>query len=103
VTRKIKGPHEEADTAATSLRHESFENVEKFVYMGTTLTNQNDIHDEIKSRLNSGNAYYNLVQNVLSSRLFSKNLEVKMYKTKMLPVFCTGVRLGLSHLGKNID
>jgi hypothetical protein len=51
------------------IANELFENVAKFKYLEMTLTNQNDICDEIKNRLNSGNACYHSVQNLLSSRL----------------------------------
>jgi hypothetical protein len=51
------------------IANESFEKMEKFKYLGATLTNQNGIRDEIKNRLNSGNACYHSVQNFLSSRL----------------------------------
>ena len=50
----------------------SIERVEEFRYLGTTLTNQNSIQEEIKSRLKVGNACYYSVQNLLSSRLLSK-------------------------------
>jgi hypothetical protein len=57
----------------------SFEKVEEFRYLGTTLTNQNSIQEEGKSRLKSGNACYYSVQNLLSSRLLSKNLKIKIH------------------------
>jgi hypothetical protein len=59
--------------------NELFENLAKFTYLGMTLTNQNGIHDEIKSRLNSGNACYHSFQNLSFSWLC-----------------CMAVKLGLS-------
>ena len=64
----------------------TFERVEDFKHLGTTLTNQNSIPEEIKSRLRSGNACYHSVQNLLSSRLLSKNLKIML--------FCIDVKLG---------
>ena len=64
----------------------SIERVEEFKYLGTTLTNQNSIQEEIKSRLKLGNACYYSVQNLMSSRLRSKNLKIKIYRTVILPV-----------------
>jgi len=61
--------------------------VEKFKYLGTTLTYQNSIQEEIKRRLKSGNACYYLVQNCLNSSLLSNNLKIKIYRTIILPVF----------------
>jgi hypothetical protein len=56
----------------------SFKRLEQFKYLETTLKNQNSIHEEIKSRLKSGNACYLSVQNILSSNFVSQNAKIKM-------------------------
>ena len=68
----------------------TFERVEGFKYLGTTLTNKNSIAEEIKSRLRSGNTRYHSVQNLLSSRLLSKNLKIMIYRIIILPVVLYG-------------
>jgi len=68
----------------------TFERVEEFKYFGTTLTNQNSIAEEIKSRLRLGNACHHSVQNLLSSSLLSKNVKIKIYRTIILRVVLYG-------------
>jgi hypothetical protein len=59
-------------------------------YLRMTVTNQNLIQKEIKSRSNSGNACYHSVHSLLSSRLLSKNLNIRIYKIIILPAVLYG-------------
>jgi hypothetical protein len=73
------------------------ENVAKFKYLETALADQNCMNEGIKSRLNSGNACHHSVQNLVSFRLLSRSIKVKIYKTIILPVVLYGcMKLGLS-------
>jgi hypothetical protein len=64
--------------------------VAQFKHWATTVTNQNVIQEEIKWRLNSGNACHYSVQNLLSSCLLSKNVKNRIYKTTIFPVVLYG-------------
>jgi hypothetical protein len=59
---------------SVKIDNSSIEMVEGFKYLRTTLTDQNSIQEESNFRLKLGNSCYHSVQNLLSSRLLSKNL-----------------------------
>jgi hypothetical protein len=61
-----------------------------FKYFGMTVTNKNLIQEEIKRRLNYGNACYHSVQNLLYSCLLLKNIKISIYRTIILPVVLYG-------------
>jgi hypothetical protein len=74
------------------IANRSFENVSEFKYLGTTVTNKNLMWEEIKRRLNSGNACYHSAQNLLSSHLLSKKLKIRIFKTIILSVVLYGCK-----------
>jgi hypothetical protein len=78
----------------------SFENMAKFKYLGTSLTDQNFMQVEINCTLNLGNACYHSVQSLLSSRLLSSNVKVNIYKTIILPFVLYGCETWFLTLGE---
>ena len=72
------------------MKHDNVVCKDEFKHLGTTLTNQNSIQEEIKGKWKSGNACNHSVQNHLSSSLLSKNIKIKIYRNTILPVVLYG-------------
>ena len=67
-----------------------FKKLKTFKYLGSLLTDQNYIHEDIKFRLKAGNSCYYSVQTLLYSRLLFKNLKIKIHETVILSVVLYG-------------
>ncbi|KAL4083726.1 hypothetical protein QTP88_029042 [Uroleucon formosanum] len=64
----------------------TFEQVEDFKYLGVNLNNKNDMHNEIRLRLNAANRGYHAMSKMFSSKLLSKETKRKLYISYLRPI-----------------
>jgi hypothetical protein len=67
-----------------------FKRVQQFKYLGTLITQQNEIGTEIKARIQAANKCYFGLTKLLKSRVISKNLKSQIYQTLIKPVVTYG-------------
>ena len=69
----VKSRNQNAGRSHTiKISNSSFERVDEFKFMGTTLIKQNSMQEKIHSTLQSGNACCHSMKNLLSSSLHPK-------------------------------
>lgn len=69
-----------------SCGNQNFETVPRFTYLGSLITNNNDTTEEIQKRIMNANRCYFRLQNLIKSRLLSRNTKILVYKTLIRPV-----------------
>ena len=64
----------------------SFESVQSFKYLGSTVNQNNTIEEEIKERLIAGNKAFYANQKMFQNKLLSKKSKLKLYWTLIRPI-----------------
>jgi len=64
----------------------SFESVQPFKYLGSTVNQNNTIEEEIKERLIAGNKVFYANQKMFQNKLLSKKSKLKLYWTLIRPI-----------------
>jgi len=72
------------------VKNYKFKRVQQFKYLGTLITQQNEIGTEIKARIQAANKCYFGLTKLLKSRVISKNLKSQIYQTLIKPVVTYG-------------
>jgi hypothetical protein len=69
----------------------TYEGVAGFIYLGTLISNDNNVEKEIQRRILSGNRTYFAAIRLFRSRLLSRGTKILLYKTLIRPVVSYGV------------
>ena len=69
---------------------ESFERVNQFKYLGSILTDDNNISEEVRSRVTSGNKCFFALSNVFKSKIINRKLKITAFNTILKPIVMYG-------------
>ena len=91
--------NERREKGRIRIGNHSFEEVQEFKYLGSTITENNKTSKEIKARIAAGNRSYYALKIIFQSRNASKNAKKKIYTTVIRPIVTyTSETLSLIHI-----
>jgi len=72
------------------LEGHTFRKVSQFKYLGSIITQDNELKTEVSSRIQLANKGYYGLKRILKSRTLSKNLKIRIYMTLLRPIVLYG-------------